>query len=156
MKQRIRLLALWTALAGGLNLVWEIIQLPLYAIYYETDLLEIASAVVHCTLGDALIALSSYLLAAAATWSWNWPAERTVPGAAVAVVAGLGYTAFSEWLNVSVRGSWAYSPAMPQFFGLGLSPLLQWLVLPLIGLLIFRALGRRMIDLNQVRTGRTG
>jgi len=149
-KQRIRLLALWTALAAGLNLVWEIVQLPLYAIYYETDLRVIASAVVHCTLGDALIALSSYLLAAAATRSWNWPADRTAPGAAVAVVAGLAYTVFSEWFNVSVRGSWAYSPAMPQLFGLGLSPLLQWLLLPLVGLLTFRALERRMINLDQI------
>jgi len=141
-KQRIRFLALWTALAGGLNLVWEVIQLPLYAIYYETDLRVIAYVVAHCTLGDALIALSSYLLAAAATRSWDWPADRAAPGAAVAVVAGLAYTAFSEWLNVSIRGSWAYSPAMPQLFGFGLSPLLQWLVLPLLGLFIFRALVR--------------
>ena len=152
MKQKIGFLALWTALAGGLNLVWEIIQLPLYTIYYETNLQTIAYAVAHCTLGDALIALSSYLLSAAATRSWNWPVDRVVPGAAVAVVAGLTYTALSEWLNVSVRGSWAYAPAMPQLFGLGLSPLLQWLVLPLFGLLIFRALERRMIDLNQIRT----
>jgi hypothetical protein len=151
-KQKIGFLALWTALAGGLNLVWEIIQLPLYTIYYETNLQTIAYAVAHCTLGDALIALSSYLLSAAATRSWNWPVDRVVPGAAVAVVAGLTYTALSEWLNVSVRGSWAYAPAMPQLFGLGLSPLLQWLVLPLFGLLIFRALERRMIDLNQIRT----
>ena len=152
MKQKIGFLALWTALAGGLNLVWEIIQLPLYTIYYETNLQTIAYAVAHCTLGDALIALSSYLLSAAATRSWNWPVDRVVPGAAVAVVGGLTYTALSEWLNVSVRGSWAYAPAMPQLFGLGLSPLLQWLVLPLFGLLIFRALERRMIDLNQIRT----
>ena len=150
MKQRIRLLALWTALAAGLNLVWEIIQLPLYSIYFEADLRVIAYAVAHCTLGDALIALSSYLLAAAATRNWNWPMNRAVPGAAVAVVSGLAYTALSEWLNVSVRGSWAYSPAMPQLFGLGLSPLLQWLLLPLVGLLTFRALERRMINLDQI------
>jgi len=151
-KQKIGFLALWTALAGGLNLVWEIIQLPLYTIYYETDLQTIAYAVAHCTLGDALIALSSFLLAAAATRSWNWPVDRTARGATVAVTAGLAYTVFSEWFNVSVRGSWAYTPAMPQLFGLGLLPLLQWLVLPLLGLFIFRALERRMIDLNQLRT----
>jgi hypothetical protein len=151
-KQKIGFLALWTAVAGGLNLVWEIFQLPLYTIYYEADPRVIAYAVAHCTLGDALIALSSYLLAAAATRSWDWPVDRAAPGAAVAVVAGLAYTALSEWLNVSVRGSWAYTPAMPQLFGLGLSPLLQWLVLPLVGLLIFRALERRTIDLDQIRT----
>ena len=152
MKQKIGFLALWTAVAGGLNLVWEIFQLPLYTIYYEADLQAIAYAIAHCTLGDALIALSSYLLAAVVTRSWDWPADRAAPGTAVAVVAGLAYTALSEWLNVSVRGSWAYSPDMPQLFGLGLSPLLQWLVLPVFGLLIFRALERRMIDMNQART----
>jgi len=150
-KQKIGFLALWTALAGGLNLVWEIIQLPLYTIYYETDLQTIAYAVAHCTLGDVLIALSSYLFAAATTRSWDWPVDRAVPGAAVAVVAGLTYTALSEWLNVSVRGSWAYAPAMPQLFGLGLSPLLQWLVLPVLGLFMFRVLVRQMIDLGQDR-----
>ena len=151
MKQKIGFLALWTALAGGLNLVWEIIQLPLYTIYYETDLQTIAYAVAHCTLGDALIALSSFLLAAAATRSWNWPVDRAVPGAGIAVMAGLTYTALSEWLNVSVRGSWAYAPAMPRLFGLGLSPLLQWLVLPVLGLFMFRVLVRQMIDLGQDR-----
>ena len=151
MKQKIGFLALWTALAGGLNLVWEIIQLPLYTIYYETDLQTIAYAVAHCTLGDVLIALSSYLFAAATTRSWDWPVDRAVPGAAVAVVAGLTYTALSEWLNVSVRGSWAYAPAMPQLFRLGLSPLLQWLVLPVLGLFMFRVLVRQMIDLGQDR-----
>ena len=41
---------------------------------------------------------------------------------------------FSEWLNVVVRASWAYSEWMPvialagQKFGL--SPLLQWIVVP--------------------------
>ncbi len=153
MKQRIRSLALWTALAGGLNLVWEIIQLPLYTIYYETDLRVVTSAVVHCTLGDALIALSSYLLAAAVTRSWDWPAHRAVPGAAIAVIAGLAYTAFSEWLNVSVRGSWTYSPAMPQLFGVGLSPLLQWLVLPLLGLFLFRVFRGRLLDPDQSEAG---
>ena len=151
MKQRILFLALWAALAGGLNLVWEIAQLPLYTIYYERHLRVIAYAVAHCTLGDVLISLSSYLLAAASTRSWHWPVGHAAPGAAIAIIGGLAYTAFSEWLNVSVRGSWAYSPAMPQLFGLGVSPLLQWLALPLIGLFIFRALVRQRIDLDQVR-----
>jgi len=36
-------------------------------------------------------------------------------------------------------------------FGLGLSPLLQWLVLPVLGLFMFRVLVRQMIDLGQDR-----
>lgn len=132
--------------------MWEIVQLPLYTIYYETDLRVIAYAIAHCTLGDALIALSSYLLAAAVTRSWDWPVNHAPLGTTVAVVAGVVYAAFSELLNVSVRGSWAYSPAMPQLFGLGLSPLLQWLVLPLLGLFVFRTFVRKMTDLDEMQT----
>jgi hypothetical protein len=47
---------------------------------------------------------------------------------------GLAYTVFSEWLNTEIRGSWAYTDAMPQLplVGAGLSPLAQWIVVPLI------------------------
>jgi hypothetical protein len=51
---------------------------------------------------------------------------------AAAVALGRGYTFFSEWLNVGLRGSWAYSEFMPvvPLTGTGLAPLLQWLILP--------------------------
>ena len=49
-----------------------------------------------------------------------------------AIMIGITYTVFSEWLNVEVRRSWSYSPAMPvlPWLGAGLSPILQWLVVP--------------------------
>ena len=51
-----------------------------------------------------------------------------------ALIFGLGYTIFSEWLNVEVRGAWAYSARMPvvPIIGTGLAPLLQWLILPVV------------------------
>jgi hypothetical protein len=61
----------------------------------------------------------------------------------VAVLAfGVGYTIYSEWLNVSVRGTWAYSDLMPvvPIIRTGLTPLLQWLVVPTLALWV--ALGR--------------
>jgi hypothetical protein len=30
-----------------------------------------------------------------------------------AILFGLGYTVFSEWLNTQVRQSWSYTEAMP-------------------------------------------
>ncbi len=57
---------------------------------------------------------------------------------ALFVLFGLAYTAWSEWFNTSVRGAWAYAPEMPQILGIGLSPLLQWLVLPTLLVLILR------------------
>ena len=50
----------------------------------------------------------------------------------LAVAFGIAYTIYSEWLNTTVRQSWAHSPLMPvlPLIGTGLSPILQWLVVP--------------------------
>src|SRR5436309_3538846 len=49
------------------------------------------------------------------------------------------YTAFSEWLNVVVRHSWAYSGSMPAIalgsVRIGLSPIAQWIIVPAARLL---------------------
>ena len=132
----------WALLTGALNLAWEILQLPLYSVYYEGNSRTIAYAVAHCTAGDVLIAAATYLIAAAAIRNPRWIDARQLAGGAVAVVAGISYTAFSEWLNVSVRGSWAYASVMPQLFGIGLAPLLQWLVVPAAALYMLRARDR--------------
>jgi len=53
------------------------------------------------------------------------------------------YTIFSEWLNIVVRASWAYSPLMPvvHLINIGLSPLLQWIVIPAAALYAARRAG---------------
>src|SRR3546814_18020732 len=64
----------------------------------------------------------------------RWPQARFHTVAALAILGGLAYTIFSEWLNTEIRGSWAYADAMPQLplVGAGLSPLAQWIVVPLL------------------------
>lgn len=109
------------------NLGWEGLQLPLYTLWSTAPAPAIAWAVIHCTAGDVLIAAAAFVIARRLT--------RGLPRmafVAVLVTLGVAYTVFSEWLNVSVRGSWAYAPAMPVVlpFGTGLAPLLQWLVVP--------------------------
>jgi hypothetical protein len=115
------------------NLAWETLQLPLYTIWTTGTLGERTFAVVHCTGGDVLIALSSLVASLVTIGSSDWPRERFWQVAVLAITFGLAYTAFSEWLNLSVRRSWAYSawmPVIPIAGGIGLSPLLQWLVVP--------------------------
>jgi len=127
----------WALLSAGYHLGWEVLQLPLYTIW-QSDASTIVFAVAHCTGGDVLIAVSTYAFAAAVARSWRWPVQRAALGVASAMAAGVLYVVFSEWLNVSVLGSWAYAQAMPVVAGIGLSPLLQWVVVPLIVLLTFR------------------
>lgn len=123
------------AIASALgHLVWETLQLPLYTIWFEGTAAQIAFAILHCAGGDMLIAAAT-LIAALLMFGRHWPTEyaafRNVAIAAIAL--GIGYTVFSEWLNVNVRAAWAYSHWMPQLppLGTGLSPLLQWIVVPL-------------------------
>jgi hypothetical protein len=125
---------LWAYLAVSavVHLLWELVQLPLYTIWTTGTAREIAFAVVHCTGGDLLIAALALIAAMLAVGHRDWPNQRFVPVVVAAVVIGLSYTVYSEWLNTVVRKSWAYSPLMPTlpWLGTGLSPFMQWLVVP--------------------------
>ncbi len=138
------------------NLVWETLQLPLYAIWQDGTVLQQAIAVTHCTVGDVLIASTSLGLALLTVGSRDWPVRYFARVALVATVAGLGYTVFSEWQNVNVLGSWSYSQLMPIIAvgdaQIGVSPLLQWIVLPPASFLLMR----NYLPTGSCSNGRTG
>lgn len=126
----------WLLVMGSGNLLWEAAHLPLYKIWRTGTWRENAFAVVHCTGGDLLIATASLTLALLLAGHGDWPARRFGAVAALTMAFGVGYTAFSEWLNIVVRASWAYSEHMPVVrlgdFELGLSPIAQWIIVPLL------------------------
>jgi hypothetical protein len=88
--------------------------------------------VLHCTLGDVLIASVAFLGSVAVFGRSGWPIRRFPLVAVSTVMSALAYTVFSEWLNTVVRESWAYRDAMPRlpWLGTGLTPVLQWIVVP--------------------------
>ena len=137
----LRTLRVYIIASLAFHLLWEILQLPLYTIWTTASLLEQAFAVFHCTAGDGMIAGLSLLLALMIAGSAAWPTRAWGPVLVVLVIVGAGYTIYSEWLNVHVRHSWAYSALMPTLppLGTGLSPLLQWLGVPTLALHIARA-----------------
>lgn len=62
---------------GPMNLLWEIAQLPLYTLWTQAPPPSIAYAVIHCTLGDILIAVLALLAALGVTRAgpldrWRW------------------------------------------------------------------------------------
>ncbi len=140
---RLRSNALWLpalrryiGYVAAASLIWEIFQLPLYTIWAEKPLAQVAFAVLHCTTGDLLIALSALGAALVLVGDGGWPMRSFGRVAGVAVTFGVLYTMYSEWLNVAVRGDWAYSELMPvlPLIGTGLAPFAQWLVVPIVGL----------------------
>lgn len=116
----------------GANLAWELAHVPLYTLWTEGSQGEIAFAVAHCTVGDGAIGATALAAAVVLTRSWRWPAEKFWQVGLLATAASIGVTILLEWLHVEVWRSWAYAPAMPTLppLGTGLSPILQWLVLP--------------------------
>ena len=126
------------------HLAWETIQLPLYTIWSSASLGEIAFAVLHCTGGDMLIALATLITSLVVMGDPDWPLKGRRSVAVLTVIGGLAYTIFSEWLNTSVRGAWTYSDLMPTLplIGTGLSPLMQWVVVPTAALGMARRLAK--------------
>lgn len=115
-----------------LHFLWEMLQVPLYA---EMACMAHWSGIVVCakaTGGDVLIALAAYATAAAFMHTWHWRASRAHVATYVAV--GVAVTVVLEGLHVYVWHRWAYAPAMPLLLGNGVSPLLQWAIVPPLAL----------------------
>ena len=135
--RRLKLRSLFRFLAAiaGLNLVWEIGQLPFYTLWHNGTWQEIGYAVAHCTAGDVLIALACATAALAITrWHWPMPGRQSTLFLLGFIALSVAYTIFSEWLNTTVRMSWAYSDLMPvlPLLGTGITPLLQWIAVPIL------------------------
>lgn len=117
-------------MAAG-HLLWEIAHVPLYTLWLTGTAGEIAYAILHCTVGDLMIAAICFG-AALVLFGKGWPRGRVLPVALVTIALAVGYTVFSEWLNTEVRAAWTYREIMPRLppFGTGLTPVLQWIVVP--------------------------
>jgi hypothetical protein len=138
----LRTAAVHVALLLGANLLWEAAHVRLYTLWEEGSRVEIARAVLHCTVGDGVLGAAALGAALLLTRARGWPAERFGRVALVATLLGVAATAAIEWLAVEVQGRWAYAPAMPRLppLGTGLTPVLQWTVLPPLCLLAARYL----------------
>jgi hypothetical protein len=128
---------------------WEAAHLPLYTLWQTGTSADKIFALVHCTFGDLLIALATLTLGLLLAGHRDWPVRRFAAVAAITLTLGLGYAVFSEWLNIVVRKSWAYSSLMPVIslfnLSIGISPLLQWMVVPTLAFIWRVVRGRTMI-----------
>lgn len=123
-----------------LNFAWEWAHIPLYTIWQQAPLHYIAFSVAHCTVGDVLIGLFALLLALVFGRARGLEAWNRSGIAAWSSLLGISYTISSEWLNVTVLRTWTYAESMPTLafgsFSIGVTPLLQWLIVPPLTLYI--------------------
>src|SRR5438876_8203377 len=114
-----------------------------FASMRDLPMLRAALLCMRAALGDLFITAFAFAVAAFTVRSAIWPAERRiiVPAAifiGVAIAIVIAYEVFAL-----STGRWRYDEAMPTLFGIGLLPLLQWLVLPMAELWVFRLIFRR-------------
>lgn len=136
----------WSAfllVVAALHFGWEMAHSRWFA---SMDALPFWTATWQCaraTLGDLVITAVAFMIAAATARSILWPLkDHFLPAAAIFVATGLAITVGYEIFALST-GRWRYDETMPTVAGIGLLPLLQWLLLPLIELAAFRLLWRR-------------
>lgn len=146
----LRAMRAYLAVSAGANLGWEFGHLPLYTIWQTGSGRDIAVASLHCTVGDVLIAAASLVVALIAIGRPDWPAEGFTKVAILTIGLGAGYTVYSERLNTAVRKSWEYSELMPvvPLIDVGLSPILQWIVIPPVALIVARHRAARPVSAN--------
>ncbi len=123
-----------------LNFIWELLQLPLFVVaddfpYYE--------AILHCTqatFGDVLISLAAYYGASMFTQSRYWMLSYDKAGVVVFLSIGMIITVVFELLATGPLDRWQYGELMPiiPVINVGLSPVVQWLFLPLLQLWFVR------------------
>ena len=119
-----------------LNFAWEILQAPLYAGMADMPHAQVTRACLQATAGDAVLMLLAYGAVAAVARSRRWIVAAGGRQLVLFTTIGVSITAAIEWLATHGYwiGKWSYLSAMPLLpgAGIGLAPLLQWVVLPLL------------------------
>lgn len=145
MKQRtIQPECLLLSVALPLELVWEIVQLPLYTLWEQSHWTYILFSLLHCTAGDLLIALIVFEIMAVLNGTRHWFIHASSLNGMLFTGIGLAYTIYSELHNVNITRAWSYTNYMPliPWFNVGLTPFLQWLILPTVIVRLMREMGR--------------
>lgn len=116
-----------------LNFVWEFLQVPFFQSLSRMPHWEAVKFCALATVGDAAIMLVAFWCIAVAARTRRWilnPDRQQLAG-----FVGLG-VAMTIVLELSARstGRWEYTDAMPviPLLGVGLVPLLQWAILPML------------------------
>lgn len=111
------------------NFAWEVVVPPFYAMHAVAPHTVTVLACLRASIGDAGITLGSYA-AVAAIGTRRWINHATPRMNVGYLACGVVVTIALEYVSVYRLSRWAYSSIMPTIGGIGVVPLVQWLVLP--------------------------
>ena len=124
-----------------LNFAWEMSQASWFANMREMPFWRATRVCFIAAVGDLIIAAIAFGLAALIARRAAWPLGPRAPlSTIVFILVGFVIVVAYEWAALKV-GRWRYAETMPLLFGIGVLPLAQWLVLPIVEVLLFRMMG---------------
>ena len=127
-----------------LHFVWEFIQVPFFAGLPTADHWAAIKVCTRATAGDVGFALIAFWTTAAVARSRRWITSPRVREVTVFLAVGVALTVAAEFHAAEIAERWAYADTMPTVpvIGTGLTPLLQWIVVPLLVI----SVGRRLVS----------
>ncbi|MEA5594080.1 hypothetical protein [Rivularia sp. UHCC 0363] len=116
-----------------LNFLWEVQQMP----FFQLSDLSCWERTRNCTLatfGDVLIALTGFWTVAFFSKSRYWFRQPKWWQLSIFILVSLVITVIFERLATGVLNRWEYADIMPilPVLDTGLTPILQWIIMPLI------------------------
>ncbi|NCN52963.1 hypothetical protein GW950_00690 [Candidatus Wolfebacteria bacterium] len=125
-----------------LNFAWEVTQMPLFEEMgsgIRSDFNEFLKIHWNVSFRDTLMILTAYLLIGTVLRNWNWVKKFNNGWVAFWLFLPL-WQGLVEYFSVYHLSRFEYAESMPLIFGIGLSPLLQMLILPTVAVLLSRHL----------------
>lgn len=126
-----KLLILLFATALVASFAWEMAQAPWFANLAGMPFLAHAPVCLAASVGDVVLLAATYAVAALFARDAQWIFRPRAGSVAVWLALGLAVTAAIE-RSALASGRWRYSASMPTVAGVGLLPLAQWTVVPLL------------------------
>lgn len=125
------------------HLFWEVAHSFLYnwnELPLKNDIYFYIPRIIQATIGDGILMVCIYFLGLIKNKKINWVAKMKRSDYTLVILAGFFMALFVEEINVFWLGRWSYTPSMPliPFFNVGLTPILQLLILPIF---IFKIIG---------------
>jgi len=122
-----------------LNFFWEVTHTYFYT-FRDSAFDTLLYGWIHCAWVDVMITLGCFWVVCLLNLSRRWFLELSKLNLACFITAGVVYTFISEWVNVQILESWSYNEMMPAIppIGVGLTPILQWIVVPSVTILLVR------------------
>lgn len=125
-----------------LHFAWEMSQARFFSSMKELPGWSATRLCVGATLGDVAITAVAFLTAAFLDETPLWQLHsKPRRGWLPFLLVGLALTiAIEIWATRHQR--WTYDATMPTLFGIGLRPVAQWVVIPVLEIIMFRRLWR--------------